>query len=381
MQFKVLSLLSPSAPVVSDAASVLASIHRITEAAVDFNKTLTDWNGGITGALSILSKSGGLIRMTNSGAETVNASDPLTVKEAQKIAVAAQELANLLGKAIDTAIARKPHFDTVAFFGSFAGEAILQRLRSASTVLHDALTAKAPAEMIDAATYIFTQIDGHFSREEIIIVTGGSTGIGGELVRQLEGLGPTIVVMDIVPPTFKVGDKTHYFRANVASFNDVASCCQRVVAKLGAPTILVANAGIVKGKTVLDASEQDLRATFDVNVLGVLFCIKACLPFMIAADRGHILITSSITAFSTLPSVVDYCASKAAVTSVVEGLQTELKHKYGNPRIKVSAIFPGTVATKMFEYANQPLNGFIFPVLRPRQVADQMLKILLNGKR
>lgn len=147
------------------------------------------------------------------------------------------------------------------------------------------------------------------------------------------------------------------------------------------PTVLVANAGVVKGRTILEASELELRTTFDVNVLGVIFCIKVFLPSMIAADCGHILVTSSATAFGTVASVTDYSASKAAVTSIVEGLQTELKHKYGNPRVKASAIFPATVATEMFKGIDQRANGFTLPVLQPGQVAERMLQTLLNGRR
>lgn len=154
-----------------------------------------------------------------------------------------------------------------------------------------------------------------------------------------------------------------------------------VVAQLGQPTILVANAGVLCGKTMLDASEEDLHRTFDVNVHGVIFCIKAFLPSMIAANYGHILVTSSVTAYSTAASVVDYSASKAAVTCIVEGLQTELKHRYGNPRVKASAILPAMVKTRMHAGDDQGVSGFIMPMLEPAPVAARMLQVLSNGER
>ncbi|KAM5347359.1 hypothetical protein ACJ41O_010364 [Fusarium nematophilum] len=147
------------------------------------------------------------------------------------------------------------------------------------------------------------------------------------------------------------------------------------------PTILVANAGVVRGRTILDASERDFQTTFEVNVLGVLYCIKTFLPSMIAADHGHVFITASATAFTTVANGVDYSASKAAINSIIEGLQTEMKHKYGNPNVKVSAIYPATIAAKMFEGIDSSLGGFALPLLQPEEVAERMFQILLNGER
>lgn len=147
------------------------------------------------------------------------------------------------------------------------------------------------------------------------------------------------------------------------------------------PTILVINAAVLQGKTILDATEEDFRGTFSVNVLGAFFCIKAFPPFMIAAKRGHILVTSSVEAFITTTSAVNYSASKAAVTNVVEGLRTELKHKYGNPPVKVSVIFPAVVNTNMTKGIGETVGSSIMPILEPTQVAERMLQVLSSGQR
>ncbi|KAH6982527.1 hypothetical protein EDB80DRAFT_532311, partial [Ilyonectria destructans] len=61
--------------------------------------------------------------------------------------------------------------------------------------------------------------------------------------------------------------------------------------------IIAANAGIGRSKAILDASKGDFRTTFEVNVPGVLYCIKTFLPATIAANYNHIFITASATAF------------------------------------------------------------------------------------
>ncbi|KJZ74370.1 hypothetical protein HIM_06180 [Hirsutella minnesotensis 3608] len=215
---------------------------------------------------------------------------------------------------------------------------------------------------------------------ELVVVTGGSGGIGEALVKRLESLSATVVILDASPPTFKLDKRTHYFKTDVSSLENVLEAHTKIVARIGLPTILVANAGVLRAEPILDLPEDDIRATFNVNILGVVFCMKAFLPAMIKADHGQVLVTSSVTAYSAAASVACYSASKAAVSSLVEGLQTELKHKHGNPRVKLSAVFPGPVRTKMFEKLDLPVNGFFMPYLEPAQVAERMCQILSKGE-
>lgn len=178
-----------------------------------------------------------------------------------------------------------------------------------------------------------------------------------------------------------LGERTHYFRTDISSKKDISQACEQIVAKLGSPTILIANAGLYTGNTILDASENDLRRTFDTNVLGTLFCIQSFLPAMIVKNHGHVVVVSSIKAYLTTIKAVDYAASKAAFNTIVEGLQTELKHVYGNPNVKVSGVYPAIVKTKMSAGLVQPVNSVFMPVLEPEAVADHMLQILQSGQR
>lgn len=201
------------------------------------------------------------------------------------------------------------------------------------------------------------------------------------MAQKLERLGAVVVVLDVAKLSFTPrSSRVHFYKCNVANFEAVNEIYKKIQGDCGTPTILVANAGIVRGRTVLDATEADIRMTFDVNVLGVMWCLKVFLPAMIAADHGHVLITSSATAFVTVAGAVDYSASKAAVTSIYEGVQTELKNKYGNPRVQLSAIFPATIATKMFE-GIEGGGGFLLPLLTPEGVAERMLQVLKKGER
>ncbi|RDA91898.1 hypothetical protein CP533_0369 [Ophiocordyceps camponoti-saundersi (nom. inval.)] len=223
---------------------------------------------------------------------------------------------------------------------------------------------------------------GRWDRE-LVVVTGGAGGIGYELVRKLENLGASVVVLDTRPSEFPLGERSIFIQTDVSDRASVEAARDAIVARLGcSPTALIANAGVLRGAgdTLLDIAEDDLRSTLDVNLLGVLFCVQAFMPAMVAADRGHVIVASSVAALSPAAGVVAYAASKAALTCAVQGLQTELKHRLGNPAVKISAVFPAAVRTPMFAMLDLPVPEAIMPLLEPGQVANRMVQILADGE-
>jgi len=217
-------------------------------------------------------------------------------------------------------------------------------------------------------------------KNQVIVITGGATGIGALLAQKLDAAGATVVVLDVSPLSYTPGRRTFYIKCDVSEAAAMREAAANVTSSYGAPTMLVANAGIVRGRNILDATDQDLQLTFGVNVMGLLWTVRAFLPGMIAVGRGHVLITASATAYTTIAGVSDYSASKAAVNSLVEGLQTEVKHQHGNPAVAISALYPATIGTKMFRDLNAPDSLFL-PILEPEDVAQRMFDILASGQR
>lgn len=100
---------------------------------------------------------------------------------------------------------------------------------------------------------------------------------------------------------------------------------------------------------------------------------------MVKANHGHFLITASQTGYLATAGVVDYAATKAASIAIYEGLQTELKHIYKAPAVRISVVNPSAVKTKMFEGIQSPSN-FIMPRLSPSDVADVICDIIWSGQ-
>lgn len=99
---------------------------------------------------------------------------------------------------------------------------------------------------------------------------------------------------------------------------------------------------------------------------------------MAQANHGHFLIIASQTDYLATAGVVDYAATKSAAIAIYEGLQTELKHTYKAPAVRVSVINPSAVKTKMFDGIKSPSN-FFMPKLSPKDVGDVICETLWSG--
>lgn len=147
---------------------------------------------------------------------------------------------------------------------------------------------------------------------------------------------------------------------------------------IGVPTILINNAGVVHGKTILDSSEKDVRFTFDVNTLSHYFLAKEFVPAMAARNHGMVVTVASVAAYVTVPNMVDYAASKAAALSFHEGLSSELKTRYNAPKVRTVVVNQAYTKTPLFQgYRND--SKFLLPTLEPESVAEEIVKKVLSG--
>lgn len=215
--------------------------------------------------------------------------------------------------------------------------------------------------------------------KEIVLITGGAGGIGGQVVRLLAERGITVVVLDIQPLSFTASSNVHYFRCDITSPKTISAVAAEVRAKVGNPTILINNAGVVVGRDLLSASERDVRFTFDVNTFAHYWMVKEFLPHMCKANHGMVVTVASVAAWVTVPNMVDYAASKAAAYAFHEGLAAELPTRYGAPRVRTVVVNQGYTKTPLFEgYHNaQP---FLMPALEPETVAEAIVKQVLTGR-
>lgn len=214
---------------------------------------------------------------------------------------------------------------------------------------------------------------------EVVLVTGGAGGIGGHVVRFLAEKGVKVVVLDIIPLTFEASSNVHYFKCDITSPKEIAAVAKEIRAKVGYPTVLINNAGVARGKSILDSSEKDIRFTFDVNTLAHYWIVQEFLPSLIENNHGMVVTVASIASWVAVPNMVDYASSKAAALSFHEGLTAELATRYGAPKVRTVSVHQGYTKTPLFEGYNNT-KGFLLPTLEPETVAEAVVRQVLTGR-
>jgi len=222
------------------------------------------------------------------------------------------------------------------------------------------------------------QSDTYDWNKEIVLITGGAGGIGGKVVQLLAERGIKVVVLDVIPMSFETASNVHYYKCDITSPSTIASVAAQIRKDVGEPTVLINNAGVARGKSILDASEKDVRFTFEVNTLAHYWMAKEFLPSIAQRNHGMVVTVASIAAYITVPNMVDYGASKAAALSFHEGLTAELKTRYNAPKVRTVVINQGYTKTPLFEGYNND-SKFLMPALEPETVAEGIVKQVLSG--
>jgi 3-oxoacyl-[acyl-carrier protein] reductase len=184
----------------------------------------------------------------------------------------------------------------------------------------------------------------------IAIVSGAARGIGASIARRLAADGLDVAVLDLdiaacaktVAAVEALGRRALAVEVDVSDQASVASAMARVVGDLGAPTVLVNNAGVLHDRTLAHTTLEDWEWTIAVNLRGTFLMCKAVLPFMRAAGWGRIVNLSSTGALGGA-GLSGYSAAKAGVQGLTRTLAIELG-RYG---VTVNAVAPGFTPTAM----------------------------------
>ncbi len=204
-----------------------------------------------------------------------------------------------------------------------------------------------------------------------IVITGASSGLGAGLARayasptrRLRLIGRNAARLAEVAAVCRAcGAMVEAATLDVSDHAALAALLHRFDAEV--PTdLLIANAGISSG-TRADGSLEGIhaaRSVINTNLLGVIHCVEALLPAMVARGSGQIAVVASVAAYRGLPDSPSYCASKAGVLAYGEALRAALE-----PRgVRVSVIVPGFFTSPMsVRFAGRKL----FPLTEAQAVA------------
>jgi NADP-dependent 3-hydroxy acid dehydrogenase YdfG len=205
-----------------------------------------------------------------------------------------------------------------------------------------------------------------------VIVTGAAHGIGAAVARRLASGGASVAVADLDEPGARaVRDEITAIGANciskacdVRNFDQVEDLCAATEEAFGPLRAVVAAAGVVEAGTLTSGDVAAWKAVLDTNALGTAHVVRAALGRMAAAGNGHIIVIGSTSGLETYVGEPMYCASKWAVTGLVDVLRKEAAPL----GIRVTLIAPGLVDTRLSR--SSPLGQAELAQLEPLQPED-----------
>jgi len=189
----------------------------------------------------------------------------------------------------------------------------------------------------------------HPLKDKVVIITGASTGIGAASARALARLGCKVVLAARSSDKLRVlaeelGASAFALTTDVTVGDDVARLVTQTLERFGRVDVLFANAGIYIPGQVADGDPDAWANLINVNVTGVMRCVHAVLPHMLAQKSGDILVTSSISGFIDIHWEPIYSASKHAI----QGFVHTLRRQVAASNIRVGALAPGMVANELW---------------------------------
>jgi NADP-dependent 3-hydroxy acid dehydrogenase YdfG len=182
---------------------------------------------------------------------------------------------------------------------------------------------------------------------KVILITGGSTGIGAESARLLAKRGAKVAIAarrkdkldEVVAEIEAQGGIARAYVLNVTDKAQVEAVVAAIVTDFGRLDVLVNNAGLMPIRPMAEVNTDEWDAMIDINLKGTLYGIAAVLPRFLAQESGHIINLSSVAGIKVFaPGGTVYSGTKFAVSAITEGLRQEVGDK-----VRVTSIEPGAV--------------------------------------
>lgn len=189
----------------------------------------------------------------------------------------------------------------------------------------------------------------HELKDQVVLVTGASRGIGEQTARIFAAAGARVVLLarsekDIKAIAGDIGEAAIAIGCDVTNYAQVEAAVTATLKRFGRLDVVINNAGLIEPISHLSTSDPaDWGRAIDVNLKGVYHMARAALPVMLEAGHGTILTVSSGAAHGPVEAWSHYCASKAGAAMLTRCIDKEA----GASGIRAIGLSPGTVATDM----------------------------------
>ncbi|KGE71601.1 3-oxoacyl-[acyl-carrier-protein] reductase [Spirochaeta lutea] len=216
------------------------------------------------------------------------------------------------------------------------------------------------------------------------VVTGGSRGIGREIVLSFLHQGASIYYLDLQEGEYlgeyqklaqEHGAQAFFKEANVADEERVNQVFDEIAKEAGSIDILVNNAGITRDTLIFRMKTEDWKSVLDVNLSSAFYCSRAVSRQMIKQRGGSIINVASIVGVIGNAGQTNYSASKAGLIGLTKSLAREVASR----GVRVNAVAPGFIVTPMTDKLNEEQKGALYSQIPLGRLGDpeEVAKVIL----
>lgn len=214
--------------------------------------------------------------------------------------------------------------------------------------------------------------------DRVCVVTGASKGIGLAIARLLAGAGARVAMLARGPDTLRAAAESLGalgIACDVTDERSTSAAVQRVARELGTPEVVINNAGLFTLAPLERMAVDDFRAVLDVNLVAPFTLVRALVPAMRAAGRGHVVTIGSVADRTSFPENGAYAASKFGARAMHQVLREELR----GSGVRATLVSPGPVDTPLWDPVDPDSRPGFTPrsnMLSAEAVADAVLFVV-----
>lgn len=222
-------------------------------------------------------------------------------------------------------------------------------------------------------------------KEKNVLITGAAMGLGRLMAERIAELGGNLFLWDIDRAGLdslqgelqRRGIKAFVDVCNLADRAAIYAAAEKTLQQAGHIDVLINNAGVVSGKFITEASDEEILRTFQVNVLAHFWTTRAFLPGMMRRNSGHIVTISSAAGIVGPPRLADYSASKHAAVGLTDSLRVELRRQKSN--VRTTLVCPYYIDTGMFVGVKTRFSRLL-PIMKPEYVVNRIINAVRRNR-
>jgi len=233
---------------------------------------------------------------------------------------------------------------------------------------------------------VYARVTRKSVKGEVVLITGAASGLGRRMAIKFAALGAKLVLWDVneaglsevAKKITESGGTASTYKCDISKKENVYSTAAKVKADAGRVDILINNAGIVHGKSILadDWSDEKAELTMAINTNAHFWTCRAFLRDMAKRNHGHLVTIASAAALQGPPALADYAASKFGAYGFNESVRRELL-KEGKTGVHTTVVCPFYINTGMFEGVKSSFP--LLPILDEEYVCQSIVDAVLEN--